>query len=330
MKLLTKYRLYSYASLLFIVIVGFVLDYYLFRYSIHQTTDDVLNEYRIDVENYVEANEELQSLYFIGDKLSAVRVLETPDCLEGIDETIRDTMVFSHYEKEMVVYRKLDFAVSSSSKHYLVTIMLPALEEHSLAVTIIVSLVMLVGLFILFTTLVDMAFAKKILQPFERILEVMRTYNIEERTKVKLSSGDIDEFRDLVTILDGMMLKINQGYDEMKEFLEYTSHELKTPLAVIQLKLEDLHQTKSDDEEVLATVSSIQTSLNRIVRFNRSLLFIAKIKNDQFNERKPENLNVTVANYLAVYEELLTVRHIKAEFVQQAPEIWISGKMGVI
>ena len=315
MKLLKKYRFYTYTSLVFVVMVGFTLNYYLFRFSIHRTTDDVLNEYRLDIEEYVEKHGSLVGFNPMNNKLCQIKDNVTVN--KEMDEEIVDTLVYSHYEKEMVVYRKLNFQINTKGHNYGIMLMLPTLEEDDLVETVIISLVLFVLLFTLFTTLIDRFFTVKIQRPFSRILEVMRTYNIEAQTNIKLRDGDIDEFRDLNLILTGMMTKINHGYDEMKEFLEHTSHEMKTPLAIIQLKLESLNQNNFKDEETLQSISSIQTELRRIIRFNRSLLFITKIKNNQFHDLQKMDLNAQITHFLDLYKELLMERDIEVQFEEK-------------
>ena len=310
MKLIRKYRIFTYTSLTMVVIIAFVANYYLFRYSIHRTTDDVLNEYRIDVENYALDYGTLEPLSALNTKLTVIDIYDWKNSDEEVDETISDTLLYSHYEKEMVVYRKLVFPVRTQEKNYLVRIMLPTLEEDDLIETVILSLLLVVVLFIIFSTMIDWAFSKQIFHPFNRILETMKTYHVEHRHKIRFENTDIDEFAELNFILTGMISKINQGYDDMKNFLEHTSHELKTPLAIIQLKIEALNQTSFEDEQVRIHLHSIQVALNRIIRFNRSLLFIAKIKNDQFATREEINLTEQVVQHISQYQELLSIRGI--------------------
>ena len=310
MKLLKKYRRYTYTSLIFVVLVGFTINYYLFRFSIHRTMDDVLNEYRCDIEKFAEKNGSLEGLNTLNNKFCMIK---KGDVRSNVDETIVDTLVYSHYEKEMVVYRKIDFVVKADDGSYMVKLMLPTREEDDLLQTVGISLIVLVLLFVLFTTIIDRSLTVKILRPFSRILEVMRSYNIDEPKSIKLNDEGIDEYKLLDNIFNGMVAKINRGYEEMKDFLEHTSHEMKTPLAIIQLKLETLSQKNFEDEETIKCISSIHTALNRIVRFNRSLLFIAKIKNNQFNDVRLVNLNKQINQFMDMYGEILSERNITVD-----------------
>ena len=310
MKLLNKYRHFTYSSLCIVVLIGSAINYYLFRYAIHRTTDDVLNEYRVDIEEYAEHHGTLQPLLEVNSKFGDIRLVSNDYDLSEMRDGIKDTLVYSHYQEEKVVYRKLVFPVITKTQNYQVSLMLPALEEDDLVETVLISLFVFVVLFILLTTLIDLSFTRQILRPFHQIVAKIKTYNLDNHSNVPLAYSDIEEFRDLSQILTDMMNRINEDYYSMKEFLEYTSHEIQTPLAVIQLKLDALNQKNIEDPEILSNISSIQNSLKRVVRFNRSVLFMAKIKNNQFLHKKQVGIREYIDYYYHQYEELLAMKQI--------------------
>ena len=319
MKLLRKYRRFTYTTLCIVVLIGAIFNYYLFRYSIHRTTDEVLKEYRIDIEEYALHHGTLQPLLVVNSKFGEIVPMDPSTDVAAIDVTIVDTLIFSLYQEEQVVYRKMVFPIVTPSQNYKVQLMLPALEEDDLVETVVISLLVFVALFILMTTLTDMAFTRQIFRPFHRILKLIKTYDIDKRSKITFDDSAIDEFKELGHILTEMMDKINAGYYEMKEFLEYTSHEIQTPLSIIQLKLDVLNQQNFQNKEVLDSLYSIQTSLNRVVRFNRSILFLAKVRNNQFPKNKRMDLRGNLSQQLQQYEELLSMRGIKVFQETQRP-----------
>ena len=310
MKLLRKYRGITYTSLCLVVIAGFIVNYYLFRYSIHRTTDDVLNEYRIDIEEYADNHGTLQPLLAENSKFGEIMPVDEGYDLSSMTANIVDTLVYSNYQEEKVVYRKMVFPIVTEHQNYVVRLMLPALEEDDLVQTVVLSLIFFVVLFILLTTLIDMSFTRQIFRPFHNILEGIKTYDIDKRGKIVFEHSPIDEFNELGGILKEMMDKINAGYYEMKEFLEFTSHEIQTPLSIIQLKLDVLNQQNFQDENVIDSLHSIQSSLNRVVRFNRSISFLAKIRNNQFSDIREIDLRKFMHHQLHLYDELLSARKI--------------------
>lgn len=314
MKLVAKYRKYKIGTMLLVVVTVFSAQYYLFRYSIHRTTDDVLNEYRIDLENYAKDHDTLEPYKSIDMRLSTLKLQAVPGVVDDIDETICDTLVFSHYENEMVVYRKIEFPIVTSESQYKVMMMLPTLEEHDLMGAVFISLSLIFILSILYSFIFDQIFIRKILNLFNQILDAMRIYKEEKRNTVELQDYGIDELDELNIILKEMMDKIDQDYSEMKDFLENTSHELQTPLSIIQLKLEALSQVDFKDEEILNNIMSIRSAASRINRFNRSLLLIAKINNNQFADTQSININSQISQFLNFYEEILSMRNIEIKY----------------
>lgn len=329
MKLISIYRRYTFTTLIVVVLTSFTIHYYLFRYSIHRTTDDVLNEYRIDIEKYAAKHGELAIIKSFEMKLSTLCIENNYGSSEDIDETIRDTLVFSHYENEMVVYRKLSFPVTTPEHSYVVKLMLPTLEEHDLISTVIISLFIVVMFYILFSTITSWAFANKILKPFNSILYSMRTYNLSQPQIVELKSYGIDEFDELNGLFKDLMNKINEDYNGMKNFLENTSHELQTPLSIMQLKLENLNQTEFQSEDSAKQLVSVQMALKRVIRFNRSLLLIAKIQNNQYSATKKVCLNDAFKRFLDFYREIIEVRYLKLR-IEDYSDFWATMNLSLV
>lgn len=317
MKLLKKYRTYTYVSLAFVLVIGFLSNYHLFKHTHFRTADEVLLEYHNDIQEYATEHKTLSPLMAVNSKFGQITKVDETFNLQAINTAIRDTLAYDHYQDEFIIYRKMEFPIETEDGKYAVLLMLPTLEEDYFIGTIILSLLIFTILFFLFTTVMDLLFTRKIFNPFHNILKMIKTYNIEKRTQLSLEQHDIDEFQDLSRILNEMINKINNGYYEMKEFLEYTSHELQTPLSVMQLKLETLSQMSVKDEEMMHCILSLQTSLRKVILFNRSILFIAKIRNGQYSERKIVNLRILFNNYIKLYEELLTMRDVRITLHQK-------------
>lgn len=69
-----------------------------------------------------------------------------------------------------------------------------------------------------------------------------------------------------------------------KEFTENASHELQTPLAVFQSKLDILLQDRFLNENQAALLQSLYEASGRLTRLNKNLLVLAKLDADIFLE----------------------------------------------
>jgi signal transduction histidine kinase len=79
-----------------------------------------------------------------------------------------------------------------------------------------------------------------------------------------------------------------------KEFTENASHELQTPLAVIQSKLDMLLQLPELNEKQSQIVQSLYTVSKRMSHLNKNLLLLSKIDNNQYEEKESVNVTTTV------------------------------------
>jgi signal transduction histidine kinase len=80
-------------------------------------------------------------------------------------------------------------------------------------------------------------------------------------------------------------------YQSQKEFTDNASHEMQTPLAVLQTKLELLMQTQPLTAEQASLISTLADTNSRLAKLNNSLLLLTKIENNQYGDS--ENINVT-------------------------------------
>jgi len=78
------------------------------------------------------------------------------------------------------------------------------------------------------------------------------------------------------------MLMLKDAFQIEKEFISNVSHELQTPISIIQNRLENLMIDQELNEEVMIKLSDSQRTLNRMSKIIKALLLISKIENDQY------------------------------------------------
>lgn len=124
--------------------------------------------------------------------------------------------------------------------------------------------------------------ARKLWLPFEATLRTIETFRLEDGTCPILPESDIKEFDRLNKTLNQMMNQSLQSYNLQKEFTENASHELQTPLAIFQTKLDLLLQLPDLTEQQAYIIQDLYRINSRISRLSRNLLLLAKIENNQF------------------------------------------------
>ena len=115
-----------------------------------------------------------------------------------------------------------------------------------------------------------------------------------------------------------MTERIKNDYLNLKEYIENASHEIQTPLAIINSKMELLLQSGDMKEKQYKTVADAYEASNRLSRLNKTLILLAKIENRQFPESEPVNPAIMINHQLESLEDLIYAKKIKV--VKQVEE----------
>lgn len=113
------------------------------------------------------------------------------------------------------------------------------------------------------------------------------------------------------------MRPILSSWEKQKMFVEDASHELKTPLAVIQAKLEQLLTTPT--HTILDEAENISVSLNEVRRLNRLTKDLVSLTRSDNNDRSVNLQNIDISTFIYdifnSYEELAAMheRHLYLE-----------------
>jgi signal transduction histidine kinase len=118
----------------------------------------------------------------------------------------------------------------------------------------------LVALFLL-SIVVGWVMSGRVLRPVKEITDVARDIQASDLSRRIALEGPDDEITRLADTFDGMLERLDRAFASQRRFLADTSHDLRTPLAVIRSNVEVV----ADDEE--ATVTDWQ-EVGGIVRRN--------------------------------------------------------------
>ena len=132
--------------------------------------------------------------------------------------------------------------------------------------------------------------SRRLWKPFDETLLSMESFRLEDCTLPALPKSDVKEFARLNHTLSTLMHNSLSSYRMQKEFTENASHELQTPLAVFQSKLDLLLQQPNLTGEQSEIIQSLYENVTRLTRLNRNLLLLAKIDNNQYEQTESINL----------------------------------------
>ncbi|EJO5347365.1 HAMP domain-containing protein [Clostridium botulinum] len=130
---------------------------------------------------------------------------------------------------------------------------------------------------------------KKVVNPINEMnytIKKINVQNLDTRLNVK---GSHDELRELAQTVNDMFDRIEESYENQNRFVSDASHELRTPIAVIQGYANMLYRWGKDDREVLEeAITAIKDESENMKELVEKLLFLARVdkKTQEINKEK--------------------------------------------
>jgi signal transduction histidine kinase len=134
----------------------------------------------------------------------------------------------------------------------------------------------LVGLFLL-SLVVGWFMAGRVLKPIDQITTLAREIEVSDLSRRIGLHGPDDELTRLAATIDGMLERLERAFRGQKRFLADTSHDLRTPLAVIRSNVEvALDDSRTDEEAWRETGEIIKRNVEKMGEMIDSLLAVAR------------------------------------------------------
>lgn len=226
----------------------------------------------------------------------------------------KDSLFFNNYydtlDKEVEPYRVLNFPVTIENVPYVYSERINLVETADLIKNIAflffaVISILLVGLFIITKKL-----SVNLWKPFYETLNRIENFEIDKTQSPVFSETSIEEFTRLNTSIQKLIQKNILIYNSQKEFIENAAHELQTPLAVFQAKIDILIQRDDVNEEQAVLLGSLNDNIFRLNRLNKNLLLLSKIEHNNYSSRESILLTDYIQKNIAFFTEQANAKSI--------------------
>jgi signal transduction histidine kinase len=286
MKLSTKLTLFITGSKIAIVLLFlFTLPYLVqeiasefTNYTLKQQRKEVLkNVHKNGIGYYLQNEESYGSYTMLKEEFIALLPIDSKPFADTIKNDQRIV------ESDTISYRILSHAFTYGNQQYLLEIgkTTASINQYNTELQRFASYVLVV--LILLSTIMDLAFIRMIIKPLAKII---RTRLINRKFPFKLDENQIrtstTDFKYLDKSLNILMTQINEAFYKEREFTSNASHEIMTPISILQNKMENLLAEEELSEKAAMAIIEMMKTLNRLKKISSSLLLIARIENQQY------------------------------------------------
>lgn len=292
---------------------GFSIFFYVvLSWSVLRDVDEVLHNRKVNILTYLENNPDTPFREYSPLHDFTFYTIDEAAFLKG-KENYSDTLIYEPVDDEMDEYRKLICFAELSGKYYRLEIIATHLEAPEMIGSIALTLGgVLLGLALSFY-FSQRIISRKIWNPFYQMLKKLGDFRLDQQRLPELPPSKIEEFDSLNKAINELVLKNREVFESQKQFIENASHEMQTPLAVMQSRLEALIGRDELTKEQAEIVEGIIGSTQRLKKLNKTLLLLSKIENRQFLLAEQVDVRKIIQQSLEYYEEQKSALNISVK-----------------
>lgn len=190
-------------------------------------------------------------------------------------------------------------------------------EEFKNLIEALLQVMILCGIgAVLISGLGGMLLARQLLGPLQSMAEAIRNVKqkgLHERARLR-SNGSQDEIAALMKMFNEMMDQVERSFQQQRQFVEDASHELRTPVAIIEGHLSLLKRWGKSDPHVLE--ESLEASIQEITRLKglvQELLELTRAEQSGQDvpavTEDPKKVIETIAKKISALKGALQIRY---------------------
>lgn len=170
---------------------------------------------------------------------------------------------------------------------------------------------------------------KKTLKPIQMLAESVHSINGYDADTRLYIPGTQNELVDLVAEINGLLDRIQDAYSAQNRFVSDASHELRTPIAVIQGYADLLNRWGKQDEQTLNEgIAAIQNEARNMKNLVDQLLFLARSDHKTTKLEMQDFELTTLVN--EVFNEAKMVDSEHEYSINAQKMVWITGDINMI
>lgn len=240
-----------------------------------------------------------------------IKIIDTLRNLQK--DSLLQQSFYDELDNEIEPYRVLYSPIRVEQKPFTLLIRQNLIESEDLIFNILglfagLLVLLLAGLFGL-----TQYFSRQLWKGFYDTLQQLENFELGKTSAPTFKQTHIQEFERLKVVLQNLIQKSIAVFQSQQEFIENAAHELQTPLAVLQAKLDTFLQMPDLSQAQMQALDSLYELLARLNRLNKNLLLLSKIDKQFFQNLENIRLKELITKQVSFFEEQALQKNIRLE-----------------
>ena len=318
MKLLDKYNRISFLTTILVMVLTGIVYYFTVSIILTNQIDKSLVVEENEIFDYVRLNQRLPQVF----KSTDLMIFFKPIKRETIERRFINTGYRKNPGKEIESARALISSVKVKGVNYQIQIIESKVETEDLIQIIFLITLGVIVTLIATLFIINRLVLRKLWKPFYQTLQQLKLFNLTDKNTLTGLHSEIEEFKELNVAVTAMASRVKDDYQELKTFIENAAHELMTPVAVINSKLDILIQGENLSEMQSELLSDIYETVTKLTRLNRAMLLLSKIENKLIRDDASLNVKEAVEESLSQFHELFINKNLTVK--SQLTDVWLT------
>ena len=318
---------------IFVILLGWaVVFYWGIMAEINDEVDDSLEDYSELIIIRSLAGKELPAHDSGSNNQYFLQEVDADYALSREAICYRDSMIYIAEKGETEPARILTTLFQDKEgRHYELSVYTPSIEKRDLREAIFYQLVGLFASLLVAILLINIWVFHRSMKPFYVLLDWLDKFRLGKQNAVLDYPTHTTEFRKLNEAVNRFARHSEEVFEQQKQFIGNASHELQTPLAVCQNRLEMLMEDETLNEQQLGEIARTYQTLEYVSKLNKSLLLLSKIDNSQFTDVEDVCLNEVLHRYADDYQEVYHYRDIALDIQEKGTfRVSMNGTLAVV
>lgn len=226
--------------------------------------------------------------------------------------------IFSHFYVDSIVnesepYRVLITPVVIDGELYTYIARISLVESDDVVENIALLFAVIVCLLLLGFFILTRQLSRKLWKSFYATLEQIEQFEVYKNSIPVLNETTIEEFYRLHTAINNLIERNIRIYKSQQEFIENAAHEMQTPLAVFQAKIDVIIQSPDITQEQSELFVELYSAASRLNKLNKNLLLLSKIENNHYEDIESISVKDILIKQLDFFNEQAAEKHIVIE-----------------